>query len=180
MIGVASTLLIAVLLLILLLLLGTKGASSARQLSSTALRGEDAAEFAPCPPEFVSKIFSRADWEFVTETKSPLLEDLLRRERKQVALFWIQQTSAAIQRIMREHAQVSRESDTLEFTTEMKLVFQYTELMLICGMLFVAIQSAGPLRLRRLALYADSLAQRIAQAQLALQSATAARNLEPS
>jgi hypothetical protein len=184
MIGVSGALLVAVPLLGLLLLLWARGVSAARGLYSRSdvPLHEDAAELGPCPPEFVPKIFSRADWEFVSETKSPRLERLFRQERKAVALLWIQQTSAAIQHIMREHAQAARGNDDLEFATEAKLVLQYAQLMFICGILFVVIQSAGPLWLRGLALYADALSQRIAQAQLALRAATASgdlRSMEP-
>jgi hypothetical protein len=184
MIGVSGALVIAILLLVLLLLLGAKGFSAARGLSlrSDVPPQEDAAECGPCPPEFVPQIFSRSDWEFVSETKSSKLERIFRRERKAVALLWIQQTSAAIQRIMREHAQATRGNDDLEFATEVKLVLQFAQLMFICGVLFVAIQSMGPLWLRGLALYADSLSQRIAQAQLDLRAATPGgeiRSVEP-
>ncbi len=71
----------------------------------------------------------------------------------------------------------------LEFATEMKLVLQYAQLMLICGILLIVIQCAGPLWLRGLALYADALSQRITGAQLAFRAATRGgqiRNMEPS
>ena len=176
MIDVAGILMVVTLLSILLLLLGTMGASAAQGLFSTSdlPLHEDAPELALCPPEFVTQIFSSADWEFVSRTKSRELQELFRKERKQVALLWIQQTSGAIQRIMREHTQAARGNDDLEFATEMKLVLRYAQLMLICGILFVAIRSAGPLWLRGLALYADSLTQRLTQAQLGLHAATGA------
>jgi hypothetical protein len=179
MIGLSSPLLIGGLLVVLLLLLGTRGISAARGLSgrSDLPLCDDAADLAPCPQEFVSKIFSRADWEFVSQTKSPKLAKLFRRERKAVALLWVRQTSAAIQRVMREHKAASRGSHDLEFTTEVKLVLQYGELMLLCGALFLAIQSAGPLWLRGLALYADSLSRSIADVQRALAAAATPREI---
>lgn len=179
MIGGLGALIVGGLLLILLLLLGTRGVSAARGLSSIAdlPLHEDAAEVAPCPPEFALKIFSRTDWEFASATKSPKIEELFRSERKAVALLWVRQTSAAIQRIMREHAETARRSADLEFTTEVKLALLYGELMLLCGALFLAIQSAGPLWVRGVALYADSLSQRIAEVQQAFSAATAGREI---
>jgi hypothetical protein len=164
---------------LLLLLLGLSGASAARRFRSRPDMPllEGAADISPCPPEFVSRIFSPADWEFVSQTKSSELRDFFRRERKQVALLWIEQTSATIQRIMREHTRASRGKADLEFTTEASLIFRYAQLMLVCGILLVAIRSFGPSWLRGLALYADSLTQRIAQAQLGLQAATAVREI---
>jgi hypothetical protein len=49
--------------------------------------------------------------------------------------------------------------------------------MLLCGMLFLAIQSAGPQRVRGLAVYADTLSQRLAQAQRDFQTVTAGPKL---
>ena len=174
MIGFSGAMIVGGVLLVLLLLLGVRGISAARSWSTRADLpiGDDAADFVPCPQEFVPKIFSSADWEFVCQTKSPQLEKLFRRERKAVALLWVRQTSAAIQRVMREHSAAARESRDLEFTTEVKLVLLYAELMLLCGVLLLAIQSAGPLWLRGVALYADSLSQRIAGAQQAIAAAT--------
>jgi hypothetical protein len=179
MIGLSGALMIGGLLLLLLLLLGTRGISAARGLSarSDLLLCDDAADLAPCPQEFVPKIFSRADWEFVSQTKSPKLAKLFRRERKAVALLWVRQTSAAIQRVMGEHAAAARGSHDLEFTTEVKLVLLYGELMLLCGALFLAIQSAGPLWLRGVALYADSLSQRFAEVQQAFAAAATPREI---
>jgi len=177
MIGVPTALLIGFLLL-LLLLLAARGMAAARDLpsgSDTPLL--DALEFAPCPPEFASRIFSPEDSKFVSTTKSPQLAKLFRSERKIVALLWVQQTSTAIQRTMREHVQIARASEDLEFATEVKLLLLYAELMLICGVLFVAIQSAGPLWLRGLAIYADAHSQRLAQVEQSFKAATAAREL---
>jgi hypothetical protein len=184
MIGISGALIIGGLLLLLLLLLATRGISAARGLStrSDLPMGDDAADLVPCPQEFVPKIFSRADWEFVSQAQSPKLKKLFRRERKAVALLWVRQTSAAIQRVMREHAAAARQSHDLEFTTEVRLVLLYGELMLLCGLLLLAIQSAGPLWLRGVALYADSVSQRIAGAQQAFAAATPReiRTLGPS
>jgi hypothetical protein len=179
MIGGPGAFVVGGLLLFLLLLLGTRGVSAARGWSSKSdlPLHDDPAEVAPCPPEFVFKIFSRADWEFASATKSPKIEKLFRRERKAVALLWVRQTSAAIQRVMREHAEAARGSGDLEFTTEVKLVLQYGELMLLCGVLFLAIQSAGPLWVRGVALYADSLSRRIAEVQQAFAGAATPREI---
>lgn len=177
MIGIPTALLIGTVLLLSLLWMAARNTTAARKLSakSDASLVEDGAELTPCPPEFVARIFDPGDWKFVSNTKSPQLEKLFRRERKLVALLWVQQTSAGIRRIMREHKKASRESHDLNFATETKLVLLYVELMLICGLLFLAIQSTGPLPLRKLAVYADTLSQRLAQVQQHVRVATAGR-----
>jgi hypothetical protein len=180
MIGVHGALSIGFLLLLFLLLVAARGVSAARELSSRSNLPlfDDGAELAPCSPKFVSRIFSRDDCEFVSGMKSQQLQQLFHRERKVVALLWVQQTSAAIRRTMREHARVARGSDDLEFATEVKLALLYLELMLLCGVLFVAIQSAGPLWLGQLAGYLQTHSQRLAQAQQSFKTAAAPRELQ--
>jgi hypothetical protein len=174
-IGIPAALLLGTILMLLLLFLAARGSVGARELSSRSdvpLLDDDA-QLDPCPSEIVARIFSSEDWEFVSETKSQQLEKLFRRERKLVALAWVHQTSTAIRRIMREHTQATRQSQDLHFATETKLVLLYAELMFLCGMLFLAIQSAGPQRVRGLAIYADTLSQRLVEAQHAFQTVTA-------
>lgn len=174
MIGIPGALLLGTILLFLLLFLAARGSLGAREWSRSdvPLLDDDTA-LDPCPPEIVARIFSSEDWEFVTATKSLQLEKLFRRERKRVALAWVHQTSTSIRRIMREHTQATRQSQDLHIATETKVVLLYAQLMFLCGALFLAIQSAGPQRVRGLAVYADTLSQRLADAQHALQTVTA-------
>ena len=175
MIDVASVLIIAILLLILLLLLGGKsiaGRPTRSSISDDDWLPGDADGAVACAPEFVQKIFSPADQDFVLATNSPELLSLFRRERKKVALLWIRQTSAGIQRIMRQHARVARGNYDLDFGTEMKVIFHYGQIMLICGILAVLIRFAGPMWLRSLALYADELMQQITEVQENIHAAT--------
>ena len=155
--------------LLLLLLLGVWRTArvSAREvpLPGELLPESGRLTLQPCPAEYVSRIFSRADWEFVATMKSPSLEGFFRAERKSLALLWVQQTTVGIQKIMRQHAEMSRSSLDLDFATEMRLFFRYAELRMICGILLVSIEVAGPLWLRGLALRASKLSQRIEQAQ---------------
>lgn len=176
---ISAGLMIAILLLLLLLLLAVKSALAGRDVSSgpnAALLG-DVPELTLCPPEFASRIFSNNDFEFVVATKSSGLRRLFERERKDVALLWVRQTSAAIRHIMCEHAVVARENRELEFATELRLLALYVQLMVVCGILFVVIQSTSPLWLRGLAMYADSLSRRIAWAQKVFESTPVSREV---
>jgi hypothetical protein len=176
-IGLPAALLLGTILFLLLVFLATRGSEEIRGLSSRSNVPlfDDEAGLDPCPPEFVARIFSADDWQFVSKTGSPQLEKLYRRERKLVALAWVHQTSAAIRRIMREHTEATRQSQDLHLTTETKLVLLYAELMFLCGMLFLAIRFAGPQRVYGLAVYADGLSQRLAQAQHDFKTVTTGR-----
>jgi hypothetical protein len=173
-IGIPAAVLLGSVLFLLLLVFATRRSTTAREMSSRLDVSllDDEVGLDPCPPEFVTRIFALDDWEFVRGTNSLELQKLFRRERKVVALAWVHQTSRAIRRIMREHTEITRQSHDLNFATETKLVLLYGQLMLICGMLFLAIQSAGPERVGSLAVYADTLAQRLAQAQQDFKVAT--------
>jgi hypothetical protein len=161
--------------MLLLFLLGAwrRATVTAREVTPQESSLTDSMHFPleACPAEYVSKIFSRQDWEFVAAMKSPSLERYFLAERKSLALLWVQQTTASIQRIMRQHAEVSRRSEDLDFATEMKLFSRYAELRMICGILVLSIELAGPLWLRGLALHASKLSQRIGQAQEAFHAA---------
>jgi hypothetical protein len=166
-IGIPMALLLGTVLLLLLLFIAARGSAAGRRTSSTSDTPlfEEEAGLDLCPAEFVTRIFCPDDWEFISDTKSRQLQRLFRRERKLVALVWVHQTSTAIRRIMREHTAATRQSHDLHFATETKLVLLYAELMFICGMLFLAIQAAGPQRVRGLAVYAGTLSGRLAQVQ---------------
>jgi hypothetical protein len=166
-----------VLVLLLLVAISVIAARNLASLSDSPLP-DDLSELAPCPPEYSSRIFSSDDSMFVASSNSPQLQKLFRAERKAVALLWVRQTSAAMQRVFREHTRHARASEDLEFATEVKLFGFYVELMLLCGLLFVAIQLGGPFWLRGLALYADAHSQRLAQVQQSFKAAASPRELD--
>jgi hypothetical protein len=138
--------------------------------SGASLKREDEVE-AGCPAQFVTQIFAKKDLEYVSGLGSPHLEKFFQQERKSVALFWVQQTSAQIRGIMRAHLQASRGSSDLELSTEAGILLRYGGLQLLCGVLFVSIALAGPQGLQGLAARADAWAQRIREAQLGFHAA---------
>jgi hypothetical protein len=160
-------------------LLAAQGLATARKGKSQfdAMLLDDDSAFPACPPDFVRRLFSPDDSKFISQTNSSQLSELFQRERKQVALVWVQQTSAAIQRTMRDHKQIARVSSDIDFQTEVKLLCLYSELLCLCGALSLAIQSIGPLRVRAIAVYADAHSQRLAQVEHSFRAATSPREL---
>ena len=172
MIGASGALLVAVVLLFVILAwvranLGQRDALSDVDPSPPQCENADNGV---CSPEFVSRIFAREDQEFISRLDSPYVERLFRRERTAVALLWVQQTSAAIRRIMLQHLETSRRSKDLHVATEAKIFAQYAQLRFLCGILFVSIELMGPQKLRGMALYAQELTQQLGHAQLELDS----------
>lgn len=166
------SLIIGAALLGLLVLFVVKGVLTARALEKEPddLLDEPA-QFEACPAEFVDRIFSREDREFIRGLKTRSLQQFFEKERTAVALLWVRQTASGIRRVMQQHAEAARRSADLRFMMEIRLFVQYCGLMLICGALFILIQLAGPFWLRGLAGYAQTLSQRIADAQRAFTAA---------
>lgn len=161
MIGVTGALLAAA-VLFLLLLAWVRADLALRDLPSGSEEWLSEWEGAdPCPPEFVSQIFSIDDREYVWRLSAPELVRQFRRERNGVALLWVRQTSLAVRMIMRRHLEASRRSADMEFLTEARIFLQYAQLRAVCALLFVGIGLAGPQRLRGMAVYTDQLTQRM-------------------
>jgi hypothetical protein len=137
---------------------------------SESLKREEEVE-GGCPPEFVTQIFAKKDLEYISSLGSPQLQKFFQQERKAVALYWVQQTSAQIRRIMRTHLHASGRSRDLELATEAGILLRYGGLQFLCSVLFVSIALAGPQGLQGLAARADAWAQRIREAQLGFRAA---------
>jgi hypothetical protein len=166
---------VGIVFLTAVLLAGLKGLVTARDLEQESwVLEHDRSEGELGAMELAERIFSPRDWTLVQELKNAELSELFRRERKSVALLWVRHTSVAIRQVMREHAEAARASRNFEVWTELKLIGQYVELRLICGILYASIQIGGPLWLRGWAIHAEELSRRIAEAQASLQAATSA------
>ena len=166
-----SSLIAGVVLLLLLMGLAIKGWLAARHLQDPAVESGEADVAQACPDVFVSRVFSRGDWEFVHELRADDIERLFQRERKRVALVWVRQISAMIKKTMREHASAARQSRNLEFLMEIKIFAQFLTLMAVCGILSIAVHTAGPLSLAWLARFAQRLSVRIVKVQESFQPA---------
>ena len=178
-IGTSSALIGAVVFLVLILV-WIRADSTSRGLPSVldtwSPDQDDAAEV--CPPEFVAQIFSGQDLAFIVRLESPDLKRHFLRERNAVALFWVQQTSAVIRRIMRRHLEASRLSADIEFAMEARIFLQYAKLRLLCAVLFLLIGLAGPQKLHAIALYADRLTQRIGNVLREFESGVRTREMD--
>jgi len=165
-IGMTGALLAAA-ALVLLLVAWARADKALRDLPSGSQEWlfnlEEDADTSACPPEFVSQIFSSDDQAYVLGLDSRELARQFRHERDGVALLWVQQTSAAVRRIMRRHVEASRRSQDIEIITEARILLQYAQLRAACALLFVGIGLAGAQDVRGMALYTSGLTQRIGQ-----------------
>jgi hypothetical protein len=169
------SLIAGVVLLLLLMAVAIKGWLAPRQFQERTRASRELGAMEPCPEEFVSRIFSPADREFVRGLKAGSIERLFEQERKRVALVWVHQTSAMIRKVMREHAEATRESKNLEFSTEINILAQFLTLMAVCWILSVAVQIGGPLWLGGLAHFGQRLSQQVTKLQESFQAGVLAK-----
>jgi hypothetical protein len=172
-IALYGALAIAVILLGLLFVLVIRGDlyGQESEARSDLVSAEEESGSEICPPEFVPLIFGPRDQEYVSALRCSGLEELFRRERKEVAIFWIQQTFASIRRIMKSHVQATRSAADLRISTEINLFGRYVELFLLCSLLLAFVKMVGPSPLGQFAAEAERLSQRIGEAEQAFRTA---------
>ena len=96
------------------------------------------------PHELVARIFARDDLEFVLSLRSPDVQSTFVRQRKRVALLWVQRVQAQIRHLRHLHLGSARFYARLEFKTELSLAWNFTILIVGCRALTLAILLGGP------------------------------------
>ncbi len=183
MIGLISALTVGVLLFIALGVFALRQASTARDIDAISEFPGDPSrsdEFGACPQEFVARIFSHEDGQFISQTHAPYLERLFLHERKRVALLWVRQTSRDIRQVMRTHTEAAKQAADIRFRTELSLFLTYIEVLLMCETLSLLIATVGPPRLERIASYVYGLSQQISYAHEAFVKSNARTATETS
>jgi len=166
MIGFAT--LLAGTLFLMLAAIALNGWLASRNAPSASAAGQPAP--VPFPSEFLPKVFSVRDWDFVCELNSAALKKLFIRERKRVALTWVAETSALLTLVMRSHALAARHSSNLNPVTELKILAHYLSLLVLCGVLSLSIRVVGPVRLGGLAQLAHAMTLRLAEFHRSVQA----------
>ena len=159
-----------VVLLLLLLAVAIKGWLNSRELLEPSLPAPEDDAVSICPEEFVSRVFSRDDCDFVRKLGASDIEQLFQKERKKLALLWVRQTSIMIRKLMAAHARAARQSKNLEFTAEMNILSQFVVSIAACAVLSLGIQIAGPPTVASLAQFAQRLSQRMAKVHEAFEA----------
>jgi len=99
----------------------------------------------------LSGIFSSEDQQFILAQASEQLTALFRRERKRLALRWIERQKFASAAVMRRHREETRSAADLRPSSELLLFFRYGKLRLMFEVLAVSVWLVGPEGLRGLA-----------------------------
>lgn len=106
-------------------------------------------------------IFSSDDQQFILAEASQQLTALFRRERKRLALRWIERQKCASAGIMRRHREETRSAADLKPSSELALFFRYGKLRFMFEVLAVSVWLVGPEGLRGLAERSNAVLQGI-------------------
>lgn len=96
------------------------------------------------PQDLVSRIFAREDLEFVLSLQSPAVQSTFFKQRKRVALLWVERVQGQIRHLRHLHLGSARFYARLEFKTELSLAWNFTVLLVSCRALKFAILVGGP------------------------------------
>jgi hypothetical protein len=102
-------------------------------------------------------IFSSEDQQFISEEASVELASLFRRERRRLAMRWIERQKRESAGIMRRHREASGRAADLKPSSEATLFLRYGKLRLMFEVLAVSVWLVGPEGLRGLAERADAV-----------------------
>ena len=96
------------------------------------------------PPELVGRIFAREDFEYVANHTPKHVQEMFRKERKRIALAWVDQVRSEVVSLRCFHLGAARFYAKLKFKTEMTLAFDFAALLLTCRALRAFLYMRGP------------------------------------
>jgi hypothetical protein len=114
------------------------------------------------PRQLIERIFGPEDWNFVRDQQSPELQSMFLRQRRALALSWLDQIEASSASWMRTHRGVSRTSPEIETSVELRLVAEYLLFHCVCRLLGVAIWLHGPVAMINIVERVDAFLERLA------------------
>lgn len=149
--------------LLLLILLGfvlrrsAGGGAGAEQLSD-AQKALTALQSELLPIQFVERIFSSVDWDYVSHQATPDILRMFFSERRALALSWLRQTHGQVAKLMGLHARFVRGKADLNPAMETVLGINYLLYELSYLLMVGLIWMRGPAHTRKLVAYAVGFA----------------------
>jgi hypothetical protein len=96
------------------------------------------------PEEFVRRVFSEGDWDYVRTEAPRSVHRLFKEERTKVALLWVDQVRAQIRSLRRFHRGSARHYARLNPRSEMELALWFAGLICACQTLHIVLYVGGP------------------------------------
>lgn len=146
MIQLVLFLLVGVLLLFSLLFLARRSprAEGGGQALAEARQALNTLQVNLLPPELVGRIFAKDDLEYVMSAAPERVREMFFRERKRVALFWVEQVRRQVVSLRHFHLGAARFYSRLSFRTEITLALDFAALLFACRALQGLLYFGGP------------------------------------
>lgn len=123
---------------------------------------EIASCFAETPPrELTDRVFGPEDWKFVESQSSERNKYVFLRQRRDLALAWMEVLRRSTKQIMGVHRAAARTSPQLEPLVELRVTLSYLAFLLLWQFLALAIWIRGPVGLRNLTRNVDRLSREL-------------------
>jgi hypothetical protein len=124
-----------------------EGGAQALQEARSAL---DSLQFSLLPPEVVARIFARDDLEYIESTTPGHIQEYFFKERRQIALMWINQVRSEIVSLRRFYLGRSRMYAQLSARTEIGTALNFAAVLSACRVLHVLLYMRGSLAAPRM------------------------------
>jgi len=136
---------VGVLLLVFLAFLAWRGRAEGAAVALVEARQAVATlQMELLPPSLVRRIFAREDLRFVRSHGTPEIEELFLKERKRIAILWLDRLTTEIQLLRRLHLGAARFYARLSVKAELSLAWDFAVLLLGCRLLRIAFAMGGP------------------------------------
>lgn len=110
----------------------------------------NALQFNLLPPDLIGRIFSRDDLEFIESSSPEHVREYFLKERKQIALAWINHVRGEIVNLRRFYLGRSRFYARISLRTEISLALDFATLLSECRLVQFLLYWRGPLAAPRL------------------------------
>ena len=107
------------------------------------------------------RIFSQADWHFVSQCARADVQRCFLEQRKALALGWLRETSSAVKEVMNVHRRAARSNADLNPWLEFQLFLQFASFLVFCHFLTVLVRLRGPFAPRKAVGYIIGLSDQL-------------------
>jgi hypothetical protein len=113
------------------------------------------------PESIVSRVFTTADYDYVSRVATADVQQLFMQERKRLALLWVGHILLQIETLKEFHLGSARFYTKLSPRTEMRLALEFLALSWVCRLLQLSIYVRGPYAMPGMVQHAAAMASRI-------------------
>lgn len=115
------------------------------------------------PPDLIARIFAREDLEFIERSTTQDIQKYFYRERRQIALIWVNRLRDQVESLRRFYVGRSRYYARMDGGTEISMAWNFAVLLSACRLLQLLLFLRGPLAAPRMVGATIAMAGRICE-----------------